>query len=241
LCAHAQKEARDLRRLKLKVAFVTGEVLFPYQRSLIADTLHCSVANQYGGRDSALIAHECPQGRMHVLADAVILELLDSSGKPVSPGEPGEIVITDLYSHEAPFIRYSTGDTAVMSSALCPCGRPLPVLERVEGRSNDTIVAPDGRIINSLAMIYAMRETEGVERFRIHQRALDTFHVEIVTSPRFQAASEDRLRQAWEQLLRCRLSVTFEHVPTLTPDPSGKFRHVVSHLQAAKAPPTAVL
>ena len=83
------------------------------------------------GRDSALIAHECPQGGMHVLSDAVILELLDPEGRPVAPGEPGEIVITDLNSHEAPFIRYATGDIAVMSSRRCPCGRALPLLERI--------------------------------------------------------------------------------------------------------------
>jgi phenylacetate-CoA ligase len=235
LCAHARQESRDLGGLELKVAFVTGEVLFPYQRALISETLHCPVANGYGGRDSALIAHECPQGSMHVLADAVILELLDSEGRAVPPGQPGEIVITDLYSHEAPFIRYATGDMAVMAPGLCSCGRPLPVLERVEGRANDTIVAPDGRVINSLAMIYALRETEGIEKFRIHQKGLDTFHVELVTSTRFNPASKDRLQKAWEQLLRCPLVVTFEHVTTLTPDPSGKFRHVVSHLKASAA------
>src|SRR3954451_14523097 len=115
VCLQARKEGRKLRGLGLKVVFVTGEVLFPYEREVISETLNCPVANGYGGRDSALIAHECPSGGMHVLADAVIVELLDGDGRPVRPGEPGEIVITDLYSHEAPFIRYATGDIAVMS------------------------------------------------------------------------------------------------------------------------------
>jgi phenylacetate-CoA ligase len=156
VAAHARKQGRDLRHVGLKVAFVTGEVLFPYQRELIAETFHCPVANGYGGRDSALIAHECPSGGMHVLSDAVILELIDADGRAVAPGQPGEIVITDLYSHEVPFIRYATGDIAIMSAQQCACGKPLPLLERVEGRSNDTILAPDGRMINSLALIYAV-------------------------------------------------------------------------------------
>jgi len=233
LCVQAAKEGRNLRRLGLKVVFVTGEVLFPYQRELISATFNCPVANGYGGRDSALIAHECPQGGMHVLSDAVILELLDSDGRPVAPGEPGEIVITDLYSHEAPFIRYATGDIAVMSSRRCPCGRALPLLESVEGRSNDSIVAPDGRIINSLALIYAVREIEGVERFRVCQKTVDRFHVQMVRNSNYGAGAEEQIRRKWGQLLRAPLSVTFEYLADLPREKSGKFRHVVSEIDAA--------
>jgi phenylacetate-CoA ligase len=232
VCSQARKEGRNLRRLGVKVVFVTGEVLFPYQRELISDTLNCPVANGYGGRDSALIAHECPQGGMHVLADAVILELVNSDGRPVRDGESGEIVITDLYSHEAPFIRYATGDLAVRSSRHCPCGRALPLLETIEGRSNDSIVAPDGRIINSLALIYAVREIEGIERFRICQKAVDSFHVELVRNTDLPLDTEDQLRQKWSQVLRAPLCVTFEYLPELSLEPSGKFRHIISELPA---------
>jgi phenylacetate-CoA ligase len=234
LCLHARKEGRNLRRLGLKVAFVTGEVLFPYQREMIATTMNCPVANGYGARDSALIAHECPQGGMHVLADAVILELLDAQGSPVALGKTGEIVITDLYSHEAPFIRYATGDTAVMSSRYCSCGRALPLLEAVEGRSNDCIIAPDGRIINSLALIYSLREIEGIERFRVCQKTLDYFHVQVVRNENYPNDAEQRIRRNWTQLLRSPVRVTFEYMPELSLEPSGKFRHVVSELPAVR-------
>ena len=161
LCLEARKQGRDLRRLGVKAVFVTGEVLLPHQRELISETLACPVADGYGGRDSGFIAHECPQGGMHILADCTIVEVLDPDGQPVPPGESGEITVTDLYSHEAPFIRYRTGDIGVVSSRQCRCGRALPLLEKIEGRSNDLILAPDGRIINSLALIYAVREVAG--------------------------------------------------------------------------------
>ena len=207
-------------------------MLFPYQRELIAETLNCPVANGYGGRDSALIAHECPHGGMHLLADAVILELLDSQGRPVPPGEPGEIVITDLYSHEVPFIRYATGDIASLSAERCPCGRPLPLLKSIEGRSNDSILAPDGRIINSLAMIYAVREIQGIERFRICQKAIDGFHIQLVCNRDFPQDAEDRIRRNWTRLLRAPLNITFEYPHALPVEKSGKFRHFVSELPA---------
>jgi phenylacetate-CoA ligase len=228
LCEHARQEGRNLRGLGVKVAFVTGEVLYEYQREVISDVLNCPVANGYGGRDSALIAHECPQGGMHVLADAVMLEVVDPAGRPVPAGEAGEIVVTDLYSHEAPFIRYGTGDIGVMSERRCRCGRALPLLERVEGRSNDTIIAPDGRMINSLALIYSVREVEGIERFRIRQKAVNAFHVEIVRDGSLPGDGEERIRAGWRQLLRAPVSVTFEYLSELPLDSSGKFRHVVS-------------
>jgi phenylacetate-CoA ligase len=230
LCLQARKQGRSMRRLGIRVVFVTSEMLYPFQRELIVDTLNCPVANGYGGRDSGFIAHECPQGGMHILADAVIAEVVDSAGRPVPAGEPGKIVVTDLYSHEAPFLRYATGDVGVISDRRCPCGRALPLLERIDGRSNDVILSPDGRIINDQSLVYLLREVDGIEQFRISQKRVDWLHVEIVATLGFRKEGEDRIRRGWSVLLRCPLEVTFEYVTRLTPEKSGKFRHVVSEL-----------
>lgn len=234
LCLQAQKEGRRLRGLGIKVAFVTGEVLLQQQRDLITEALNCPVANGYGGRDSGFIAHECPRGGMHILADATVVEIVGAHGWPVPSGEPGEIVVTDLYSHEAPFIRYATGDIGVLSTRRCTCGRDLPLLERIEGRSNDSIVTPDGRIINSLAVVYVVREIEGIEQFRVCQKSVDTFHVQVVRNESFRRDAEERIRSCWAQLFRAPVHVTFEYVSSLPSERSGKFRHVVSELPSGK-------
>ena len=233
LCLQAQKEGRNLRGLGVDVVFVTGEVLFPHQRELISQTLNCAVANGYGGRDSGFIAHECPQGGMHVLTDAIVLEIVDPAGRSVPPGEPGEIVVTDLYSEDAPFIRYATGDIGVASSRACACGRALPLLEHIEGRSNDLVVAPDGRLINALALVYPLRDIEGIEQYRIAQKQLEWFHVQMTCNGQFQKEGEDRIRAGWTELLRAPVRVTFEYLPRIPPDPRGKFRHVVSDVPAS--------
>ena len=234
LCVQARKQQRDLRNLGIKAVFVTGEVLFPYQRELIAETLNCPVANGYGGRDSGFIAHECPQGGMHLMADSVIVEIVDQNGNVLPPGMPGEIVVTDLHSHEAPFLRYATGDIGVLSTRPCSCGRAAPLLQNIEGRSNDCILAPDGRLINSLALIYPVRETDGIEQFRIIQKAPDYFHLQIVIDEKFDKEGEKKITQDWTKLLRSQLHVTFEYLPHLSKDPSGKFRHVVSEIPAER-------
>jgi len=238
LCLQAQKEKRNLRRLGVAAVFVTGEVLFPYQRELISNLLNCPVANGYGGRDSGFLAHECPQGGMHVMADAAILEVVDERGRALPAGQPGQIVATDLYSHEFPFIRYATGDIGVSSTARCACGRALPLLERIEGRSNDTILAPDGRWINSLALVYPLREVEGIEHYRICQKTVDSFAVQIVANSQYHPDGEIRIREHWSQLLRTPVSIRFEYVAAIPAERMGKFRHVVSELQDKAAPET---
>lgn len=237
LCLHAVKARRDLRRAGVKAVFVTGEVLYPYQRDLISATLNCPVASGYGGRDSGFVSHECPQGEMHIMADATIVEILDSHGQPVPEGEPGEIVVTDLYSREVPFLRYATGDVGALTSRRCTCGRPLPLIEKIEGRTTDFIVAPDGTILHALSVIYILREIEGIEQFRIRQKTVDRFHVQLVRNQHYKIESEARILQGLRQRLRAPVDVTIEYLPALQPERSGKFRHVISEVTMANTAP----
>lgn len=113
--------------LGIKVAFVTSERLYDYQRDDISRVFACPVANGYGGRDAGFIAHQCPHGGMHITAEDIIVEIVDKNGFPLPCGEAGEVVVTHLATGDFPFIRYRTGDVAVMSEKLCSCGRGLPV------------------------------------------------------------------------------------------------------------------
>lgn len=230
LCQHAQKLGRNLRHAGIKVVFVTGEIFFPYQRQLIAETLNCPVASGYGGRDSGFVSNECPRGEMHIMADATIVEILDSQGQPVPVGEPGEIVVTDLYSREVPFVRYATGDVGALTSRTCACGRPLPLLEKIEGRTTDFIIAPDGTILHALSVIYILREIEGIEQFRIRQKEVDRFHVQLVRNQHYKPESESRIREQLCHRLRARVEVAIEYLPALQAERSGKFRHVISEV-----------
>jgi phenylacetate-CoA ligase len=167
---------------------------------------------------------------MHIMADATIVELLDPNGRPVPEGEPGEIVVTDLYSREAPFLRYATGDVGVFSSRKCICGRPLPLIEKIQGRTTDFVVAPDGTILHALSVIYVLREIDGIEQYRIRQKKVDRFHVQLVCSDKYRPESETRIREGLCQRLRAPVEVTIEYLPALPPEPSGKFRHVISEV-----------
>ena len=117
--------------LGIKVVFVTSERLYPHQRKAIETAFGAPVANGYGGRDAGFIAHECPQGALHITAEDIVVEIVSGDGTVLPPGEKGEIVITHLSTGDFPFVRYRTGDVGSLSSENCTCGRGLPVLAEI--------------------------------------------------------------------------------------------------------------
>jgi hypothetical protein len=113
-----------------------------------------------------------------VNADAFLVELL-RDGRPAAPGELGRVMVTDLLGRTLPTIRYETGDLAIAPSGGCPCGRPLPVLASVVGRSNWTISLGWGRVVTEreildrlgrVALPDELRLTEGEGGFRLELR-----------------------------------------------------------------------
>ncbi len=235
IAAHARSTGRAMDRLGIRVAFVTSEKLYPEQERIIREVFGCPVANGYGARDAGFIAHQCPAGSLHISAEHVIVETLLPDGTPAAPGEAGEIVTTHMATAEFPFVRYRTGDIGVLDDSPCSCGRGLPVLREVQGRTTDFVVARDGTIMHGLALIYTVRDLPGVERFRIEQMSLDQTVVKIVAGPAFDAACEERIVRDFRMRLGQAVDVRIEKVDEIRNEASGKYRYVVSHVKPGAA------
>ena len=228
LCDVARRKKVRLDDLGVRVVFCTAERLYDHQRQTIAGAFGAPVANGYGSRDGGFIAHECPEGRLHVTEENILLEILDEEGNPVPVGEAGEMVVTHLESHEFPFIRYRTGDVGALSAERCPCGRGLTVLKSVEGRTTDFIVTPGRKVLHGLALIYKVRDTKGVEAFRIVQEDYDLITLYLVVNGQFTPSGEEAIRQDWDRRLGGGVAIRTEYVDKIPPEKSGKFRYVVS-------------
>ena len=229
VAAHARARGQRLDDLGVRVVFVTSEMLYDHQRELIGKTFGCRVASGYGGRDAGFIAHECPQGGMHISAEDVVVEIVGPGGELVADGEPGEIVVTHLATRDFPFIRYRTGDIGVLARRVCACGRGLPLLEEIQGRSTDFVIAADGTVMHGLALIYILRDIEEITSFKIVQESRQRVRVQIVTTPDFPPETEHRIRDGFKARLGASVEVGIERVAAIEPERSGKFRYVVSH------------
>ena len=228
LARHADLRHKRLDGLGIKVAFVTSECLYDHQRQQIETTFGCRVANGYGGRDAGFIAHECPQGSLHITAEDLIVEVIDAEGQVVPPGETGEIVITHLATRDFPFLRYRTGDVGVLDDRPCACGRGLPTLREVKGRSTDFVIASDGTVLHGLALIYVVRDLPNILTFTIVQESLDRTRVSIVPEAGFDHSLRTTIREGIKARLGQRVTVDVDVVETIAAEASGKHRYVKS-------------
>jgi phenylacetate-CoA ligase len=211
-----------LDRLGIKVAFICRAL----RRAVIA-RFGCRVANATA---RAGCAHECPSGGMHITAEDVIVEVVDSRGLPVPAGTDGEIVVTHLASREFPFIRYRTGDVAALGTKRCACGRGLPLLERIQGRTTDFVIAQDGTAMHGLALIYVIRDLTGIEAFKIVQETTRLTRVLLVRGPEYPEANSARIRDGLKARLGKDVNVELAFVTKIEPEASGKYRYVVSRV-----------
>lgn len=228
IARHAEKRGKAMNNIGIKVAFVTSERLYDHQRDDISRVFGCPVANGYGGRDAGFIAHQCPQGGMHLTAEDIIVEIVDKEGKPVPKGQAGEVVVTHLATGEFPFIRYRTGDVAVLSTKTCSCGRGLPMLEEIQGRTTDFIVAADGTIMHGLAVVYPIRDIPGIASFKVVQETLQRVVVQIVPGENCGPEVENLISTGIKARLGQSVDVEVSRVVDIPRERSGKYRYVQS-------------
>ena len=230
MCRLAEQTGSDLSSLPVEVVFSTAEVLYDHQKEIISRSFGgVPVVNGYGSREGGFIAHECPEGRMHITSENIIVEFI-KDGKAAAPGEDGEIIVTHLDNYAMPFIRYRTGDIGQPSDETCPCGRGLEVMKVLKGRSTDFVIAPDGRWVHGLALIYVIRDIPGVQQYQIVQEDVDSICVRVVLDDGFPADGPERIRDGIIDRMGAEVRVDVEQVSEIAQDPSGKFRHVISQV-----------
>jgi len=228
LAEYAKQNQRSLHLPALKVVCTTGEPLYPEQRQLITEVFKVPVANEYGSRDIGFTAHENSHQQMLLMSESVMLEVLDVNGLPVKVGEMGEAVMTGLCSDAQAFIRYRTGDMVRIAADLDKEGRGLHVIDEVLGRDTDFLIHQDGSIIHALAAIYVLRETPGIEQFKISQQAINDFDILVVCNEHWNSNGLAIIADKFRARFGSACITHVQLVNEILPEASGKMRQVVS-------------
>jgi phenylacetate-coenzyme A ligase PaaK-like adenylate-forming protein len=214
----------------------TGDSLFPSYRETIEKAFGVGVTDYYGaGGEGFHLASQCEKrGLYHLHLENSVIEFL-RNGKPAAPGEAGEVVVTQLDNRAMPLIRYATQDLAVTTSqAACPCGRALPLIESIQGRVPDIVMAPDGSALVVHFFTILFEYLPGIRQFQIVQEQGDRILARIVRGADYSAeAMEARIRDAVGRSTHGSLAVDFEYVPEIPLSRSHKRRFVVSKLFTA--------
>ncbi|MBK9304719.1 MAG: phenylacetate--CoA ligase family protein [bacterium] len=180
----------------LKLIVTTAEASTQSERDWLAGTLGGHVADEYGCSEIDIIAFTCPAGNRHIMAENVLVEALPVVGH----SGLSQIVVTDLNNDLMPMIRYCIEDLVRLSDAACPCGRTLPVLESVQGRSRRQFIkTPDGRSVHVVSFPYFMEERQSagipIRQFRVVQLDLATLDVEVVVDLEDESGFAELCRQ----------------------------------------------
>lgn len=207
----------------------TSMMLLEPERQVIEAVFGCPVTNRYGCEEVGLIGCECEQHRgLHLNVDHLVVEFLRHDGTQAVPGEEANIVVTDLVNRGMPLIRYQVEDRGVPSDRTCPCGRGLPLMERVAGRQADFLKRPDGSLVAGVSLVErTLTAIPGIEQMQLVQDELHRVRAKVVKDNRFDEMAEHRLRNELQTVFGEKVTVEIQYLPALDQTRSGKYRFAI--------------
>lgn len=215
----------------LKGIITGAEPLLEADRGSFERIFGCIVLDRYSSSELGVVSHECAKCKTHhVNFISHKIELLAiENDEPVELGEVGRVVVTDLFSHAMPLIRYDMGDLSVWARKDCPCGMDVPTLESIQGRVVETVYDPSGKMVNSLAIVRCARGLINIIEYRFIQKTRDSYICKLHVMPSFN--QEGILRERLRKVLGLDARINFEYVDLIPPLPSGKRPYVINEFK----------
>jgi phenylacetate-CoA ligase len=166
-----ESRAGRLRISPRRIA-VGSEPLLPETRQLLAATWGVTVENVYATSEAGGVAGTCPEGLgLHLNDDLVIVEPVDTDGRPTPVGElSAKVYLTCLYNLDLPLVRYELDDQVRVLAQPCGCGSAMTAIEDVHGRSNDSFRYDNGVVVHPLIFSTVLGRAAQVAEYQVHQR-----------------------------------------------------------------------
>ncbi len=218
----------EKKSINPRLIFTHGETLNESRRAEIRSGFGADVFNFYGSAEFNKLAFECDQhSGLHMITDCAVIEFI-KNGEDVDAGQDGTIIVTGLYNYAMPLIRYEIGDIGIPSDAVCDCGRNWPLISRIEGRTDDFLILPSGRII-SPRNINVIEDIPGIMEYRTIQERKDKFLVLVVPNKEYSPATDNEITNKIKKgCLEEEIDVEIKLVDKIPRERTGKLRTVIS-------------
>jgi len=216
------------RDLQLQVAITNAEPVFDHQRQVIGRAFNCSVRETYGNAEIVTSASECASQNLHLWPELGYVEVC-RNGEGGIYETPGDLIGTSLLNYDMPLIRYRLGDEAILalSNSNCQCGRSLPIVKSIEGRSDDLLYTIDGRSIGRLDPVFKAQIP--LREAQIIQETLRKARVRYVPAAGFDSTARDSIISRVRERLGP-VEVVLEELAEIPREQNGKFKAVKCNL-----------
>ncbi|HNX13686.1 MAG TPA: phenylacetate--CoA ligase [Oscillospiraceae bacterium] len=229
-----------LSSLKLKAGVFGAEPWSELMKDEIEQRLGLKAYDIYGLSEviGPGVAMSCNYGEgLHVNADHFYPEIINpETGEVLPEGQTGEIVFTCITKEALPMIRYRTRDLSSLSFGTCECGRTLPKMKKVIGRSDDMLIIRGVNVFPSQveSVLLSMGQVEPHYMLYVDRKGnLDELSIEVeMTSEMFSdkidrvEAVERKLQSQIQSVLNINADVRLV-APKSIPRSEGKAKRVI--------------
>ena len=222
-------EKENLSGVNPKAIFTSSEMLLPNHAKMIRDVFDCNIFDHYGNNEYVSSISQCEEGRYHIDSEYGLIEFM-KNGDQVSIGETGEMICTGFINYAMPLIRYNIEDLAVPIDEVCTCGRKLPVVKSIKGRTRDIMVTHDNRYLTIGDVFGGIEEIESIVEYQAIQKSKTDYVFNIVVQ---SDAFVDRDLITFKNLVKSKIgegNITVNIVDSII-KPDSKFRVVTSELK----------
>ena len=221
-------KGKSLKVPAMQAVLTSSEKLSDEMRQTISDVFQCKVFDAWSGMEWCGLISENEFGQLLLSPDSAIVEVIKPDGSHALPGETGELVCTGFLNFDQPLIRYRIGDTVRLAKdQTTKCGRAFPVIDEIIGRTEDTVITTDGRMMVRFHGIFV--GLENVMKGQIIQEDYERFVVKVKTNG--LTADEKKLIHNRMVSQVGDVSILVQEVEDIPPGPNGKFKAVISKVK----------
>ncbi len=206
-----------------------GGSMTPYMKQVVESAFKSRVHEDYGCAEVGGIATECThQNGLHPFNKLFHVEVVRHN-LPVGHGEIGKVMITDICNYSMPLIRYDIGDVAVCYNNKCKCGITSPRIV-VQGKIQDCLLGINGEILVHDTIVDTFLRRDDITSLQIEMQNEDELLVNIVPKGSTEPDILD-IKLTLSRMIKGNPMVFTRIVPSILPEPGGKFRFVKNYLE----------
>jgi phenylacetate-CoA ligase len=212
----------------LKACVVTSEMCFEEDKNTMHKAFGVPIINEYGASELDLIAFQNTKNQWVINTESLYIEIVNHKNKPLPYGESGKIIVTSLYNKAHPFIRYDLGDIGCLKKL----DSKTIILEKLEGRKEDYVQLPSGKVSPGLTFYYVtksiMNDSSAITEIKVLQTKIDAFEIHYTATVTLTSQQQDSIKKALYNYLEPNLNISFHKFEQLHRSKSGKLKQFTS-------------